>query len=44
LIESIRKDAKGKKNASHKNALMGYKKNFPWSKEKSIIAMRRREN
>jgi hypothetical protein len=44
LIESIRKDAKGKKNASHKKALMGYKKNFPWSKEKLIIAVGQREN
>jgi hypothetical protein len=35
---------KERKNASHKKALMGYKKNFPWSKEKSIIAMRQREN
>jgi hypothetical protein len=35
---------KERKNASDKKALMGYKKNFLWSKEKLIIAVRRREN
>ncbi len=35
---------KERKNASHKKTLMGYKKNFPWSKEKLIIAVRQREN
>ncbi len=35
---------KERKNASHKKALMGCKKNFPWSKEKSISAVRWREN
>jgi hypothetical protein len=35
---------KERKIASRKKALIGYKKNFPWSKEKWIIAMRQREN
>jgi hypothetical protein len=35
---------KERKNASHKKALMGYKKNFSWSKEKLIIAVRQNEN
>jgi hypothetical protein len=43
-LRASERTQKERKNASHKKTLMGYKKNFPWSKEKSILAVRRREN